>query len=86
MLRVAAPTAGFILEQPPEAQLEILRALRTIEAQPLSGDHLPFPWVPGLRGYTTLQYFITYRLTDGIPEVAGVTKMPTADDVRRTLK
>ena len=85
MLHVAGPTKDFILAQSPDAQKEILQALRAIEAHPLSGEYLPFPWVPGILGCSTPQYFITYRLTDGIPEVAGIVKMPTADDIQRIL-
>ena len=86
MLRVAGPAKDFILAQPADAQLEILQALRAIEARPLAGAFLPFPWVSGILGYTTAQYFITYRLTDDVPEVAGITKMPTADDIQRAFE
>ena len=86
MLHIAGPTRDFILTQSLDAQQEILQALRTIEANPLSGDYLPFPWTSGILGYATTQFFINYRLTDGFPEVAGITKMPTAADVQRALR
>jgi len=85
MLHVARSAKDFILTQSPDAQQEIQQALETIEAHPLSGEYLPFPWVPGFLGYITAQYFITYRLNNGIPEVAGIVKMPTADDIQRIL-
>jgi len=86
MLHVAGPAKDYILAQPPDAQQEILQALRTIEARPLSGEYLPFPYVPGLLGYTTARYFVTYRLTDDTPEVAGITKMPRIDDIQQALE
>ena len=86
MLRIAGPARDYILSQSPEAQLEILQALKIIEARPLSGEYLPFPWTPGILGYTTAEYFITYRLTDDIPEVAAVVKMPTAGDIERAFR
>ena len=85
MLHVPGPTWKYILEQPDEAQLEILRALKTIEARPLSGEYLPFPWTGEILGFTTELYSINYRLIDEIPEITGITKMPTADDIRRAL-
>ena len=85
MLHVAGPAKDFVLTQSPDAQQEILRALRAIEARPLSGEYLPFPWVSGILGYITAQYLITYRLADGIPEVASITKMPSANDIQQTL-
>jgi len=86
MLHVAGPARDFILTQSPDAQLEILQALKTIEERPLSGEYLPFPWVPGILGCTTTHYFITYRLNDEIPQVASVVKMPTAGDVQRAFE
>ena len=86
MLHVAGPAKDFILAQSPDAQQEILQALRTIEDNPLSGEFLPFPWTPGILGYNTPQYFITYRLTDDVPEVAGVTKTPSVDDIQRAIQ
>jgi len=87
MLHVAGPAKDFILAQSPEAQQEILQALRAIEANPFSGGPLPFPWVPGILGYNTAQYFITYRLTpDDVPEVAGIVKTPSADDIQRAFE
>ena len=83
MLHIGRPVWEFILTQSPDAQQEILQALRRIEQNPLSGEYLPFPYVPGVLGYGTAHYFINYRLTDGIPEVAGIIKMPTADDIQR---
>ena len=85
MLHVAGPAKDFILTQSPEAQQEILQALKTIEEHPLSGEYLPFPWVTEVLGYTTAQNTITYRIADGIPQVAGIVKMPTADDIQRIL-
>jgi hypothetical protein len=86
MLHIAGPASDFFLTQSPDAQQEILQALRTIEAHPLTGEYLPFPWMSGILGYSTAQYFITYRLTDGVPEVAGITTMPTAADIQRALR
>ena len=87
MLRIAGPARNYILGQHPDAQQEILRALREIEANPLStGEYLPFPWSQGILGYSTARYFITYRMTDGIPEVAAVTRTPTAEDIQREFQ
>lgn len=85
MLHVSGPAKDFILTQSPEAQQEILAALKTIEERPLSGEYLPFPWVSEVLGYGTAHYFITYRIFEGIPQVAGIVEMPTADDIQRIL-
>ncbi len=48
---------------------------------PLIGQHLPFPWHPGLLGYVAGQYFITYRLAENLLEILSVTTLPPAEDV-----
>ena len=86
MLHIAASARDYTLAQAPEAQNEILQTLKKIEGNFLSGQYLPFPWEPGILGYTSPRYFITYRLTTDVPEVTNITRMPTADDIERAFQ
>ena len=87
MPEISGPATAFILAQPEDAQLEILQAVRAIEANPYSaGEYLPFPWDSSILGSTTTRYFITYRMNDGTPEFLGVVKTPTPDDIRQALE
>ena len=86
MIHIAGPVRDFVLTQPSDSQQEILQALREIEDTPLVGEYLPFPWQSRNLGYSTAQYFITYRLTDDVLEVLGIVKMPTDDDIQRAIE
>lgn len=87
MLHLAGPLKDIILGCATEAQEEIWEALKRIEADPSVGEYLPFPWTNGILGFQSNRYFITYRFRpDGDPEVAGITKMPTSEDIQRALQ
>lgn len=70
MLHIAPSASEYILSQPAALQQQILDALKAIEADPVTvGTYLPFPHQPGIQGYTTTDYFLTYRVIDSRVEV-----------------
>ncbi len=78
---ISRRAAEFIERQTSAEQVEIVEKLDQIDADPLRGHFLPFPYVAGTLGTGSDHFLITYTVENGETCILDVVRIPDFLDI-----
>ena len=85
-LRLAVQAVEFVEAEPKQSRQKISDALGELASNPSLGRQLPFPWVPGIWGYTKSNYVIHYQFSDGLLDIVNIQKLPDIDEILASVR